>query len=70
MIYTLKTKLNFGKHKGKTLAQTLSTDPLYIQWCMNNVNFFNLDKEAFEKVINVLFEIHKKENLRQQRFEI
>ncbi len=70
MIYSLKTKLNFGKHKGKTLSQTLNTDPLYIQWCMNNVNEFNLDKKALEKVTDILFEIHKKENLRQQRFEI
>lgn len=70
MIYTLKTKLIFGKHKGKTLEKILNLDPLYIEWCINNINDFNLNKEAHDQIINILFNIHKRENFKKQRFEI
>lgn len=27
--------INFGKHKGRTLGQILSTDPDYLHWCIS-----------------------------------
>lgn len=70
MIYNLKTKITFGRYKGKTLEEVLNINPLYIEWCMNNIDEFKFDESAYKKVINTLFELHKKENLKKLRFEI
>lgn len=31
----------FGKYKGRTLQAVLDRDPSYIEWCRNNVAWFN-----------------------------
>lgn len=37
--YTIETTLDFGKHRGKTMAMVLEEDPSYIEWmCKNNYN--------------------------------
>ena len=35
-------KLTFGTYKGKGLTEVLTTEPSYIQWCLKNVNGFNI----------------------------
>ncbi len=49
-IYSLDTKLPFGKHKGQTLEQVLSHDFQYIDWCLRNIDNFVLDHSIVGKI--------------------
>lgn len=46
----LKDKFPFGKYKDKTLNEVIETNPSYVQWCLDNVNDFSLDKDVIQKV--------------------
>ncbi len=46
----LKSKLNFGKHKGKTIDEVLEEDPTYIRWCLENIDWFKLSEEDEKEV--------------------
>lgn len=48
-IFTLDTELNFGQYKGKELWEVLRDDLNYVAWCLETVNWFELDNEAFEE---------------------
>lgn len=50
MIYpaNLNTKFDFGKHKGKTVEEVCDDDPSYVEWCIDNVDDFELDNEAYD----------------------
>lgn len=47
-IYTLQTKINFGKYKPDdvVIGELIESDPDYIAWCVENVEWFELDDEA------------------------
>lgn len=49
-LYTEETILDFGKYKGFTLDLIISTDPNYIIWCVENVEWFNFDSEKYEQL--------------------
>ena len=55
VILTLENKLNFGKHKGKTIDEILHEDPTYIRWCLENIDWFKLSKKD-EKTVYILSE--------------
>ena len=41
------TVLNFGKYKGETVEEVYQKDASYLQWCLENIERFNLsDKEV------------------------
>ena len=41
------TVLNFGKYKGETIEEVYEKDASYLQWCLENIERFNLsDKET------------------------
>lgn len=44
--YQLTSVLNFGKYKGHVLSEVVDNDPLYVKWCMDEIDWFNLDYEA------------------------
>jgi hypothetical protein len=46
MIYSLKTKIAFGKHKGETIQEIIDEDSSYIEWCLDTIDDFELDEEA------------------------
>ena len=48
MKYGLDTELKFGKYAGMEIWEVLNTDWTYIKWCLENINDFQLDNEAFE----------------------
>ena len=56
----LKGKLNFGKHKGKTIDEILHEDPTYIRWCLENIDWFKLSEED-EKTVQILSEYRDRE---------
>lgn len=38
-------KLDFGKHKGKTIEEILECDPTYIRWAIKTISGFELSEE-------------------------
>ncbi len=49
-MHTLQTVLKFGKHKGKTVNQILQEEPDYINWCLKNIDIFEMSDTDKEKV--------------------
>lgn len=43
--------LTFGKHKGETVGEVLQTDPKYLKWAFDNVDWFNLEDEVLEVLL-------------------
>lgn len=50
-LYTADTKLDFGKYKGDTLNGILNTNPLYIKWCVENIDWFVTEDELLKEVL-------------------
>lgn len=42
---TLNSILDFGKHKGKTISDIISSDPIYLEWCLAE-EIFELDERS------------------------
>ncbi len=42
----LQDIFRFGKHKGKTLKKVICIDVSYVEWCIGNVDRFELDTRA------------------------
>ena len=50
MYYFLESKLNFGKHKEKSIKEILTIEPSYINWCARNVTNFIITND---EVVNI-----------------
>lgn len=37
---TKGTELWFGKHKGETVGDVMESDPGYLSWCVENIDWF------------------------------
>ena len=48
-IQDVNTKLQFGKYKGKTIAEVMENDKQYLAWLHNNSVFFELSPELLEQ---------------------
>ena len=42
----LKDKIPFGKHKGKTIKEIIKSDPQYLYWVCENIEWFALSTKA------------------------
>jgi hypothetical protein len=42
--------LSFGKYEGQTIKDVIRVDPDYILWCIDNIEWFELDEEAEEEL--------------------
>lgn len=49
IIYGLEDKLEFGKHKGKTLKEVIHNDWNWVSWAIHNSEHFFCDLEDVEK---------------------
>lgn len=45
--YTRGDALDFGKHKGSTVSDVLAKDPEYLNWCLDNVDYFKVDNDIY-----------------------
>lgn len=45
-VHTTASVLMFGKYKDKTVDEVLDSDPKWLIWADENVEFFELDKNA------------------------
>ena len=48
MVYKLNDKFNFGKHKGEFVQDVIEDDVTYIEWCLDNVEDFELDETLYQ----------------------
>lgn len=47
--WNLDKRFPFGKYKGDQLWLVIDTDPGYVDWCIDNIDGFELDNEAYER---------------------
>lgn len=46
----ITSPFQYGKHKGESLSDVISTDPSYIYWCINNIPSFCLSDTALRQI--------------------
>lgn len=42
----LQDRLDFGKHRGKTLEEVIEEDPRYIRWALREIDRFDITEAA------------------------
>ena len=55
-------KFTFGKFKGKFVSDVIESDPHYVKWASDNVEWFNLDSDLKDKLAKALKKVSKKRN--------
>ena len=50
-LFTLDSKLTFGKYKGLTVLYLSHQNPEYLEWVKTNVNFVEFDEEAYKTIM-------------------
>ncbi|UAJ14343.1 exodeoxyribonuclease X C-terminal domain-containing protein [Aquirufa lenticrescens] len=45
--YELNSIFTFGKYKGSSLQQVYGQNPSYIEWCILNLEHFNIEEDVF-----------------------
>lgn len=63
---TFETILKFGKYKGLSIERVFMDDPSYIEWCIDNVDGFDMESEEDEIKIRKASGMDKEE-YRSQR---
>ena len=48
--YSLNDRLSFGKHHGQLLSTVIREYPGYVEWCLLNIDGFELDKKAKQEL--------------------
>ena len=50
-LFKLDTVVDFGKtHKGKSIQEIIKSDPDWVAWAAEKIEWFELDEEAIEAV--------------------
>lgn len=44
--YGLETKIALGKHRGATIREIIEDDPSYLEWALDEIDWFELDDAA------------------------
>ena len=44
----LSDVLKWGKHEGQSIEDIITDNPKYIEWCLENLDWFDLSKSARE----------------------
>lgn len=53
-------KFTFGKHKGKFVSDVIESDPNYVKWALDNVEWFDLDNCLRDKLAETLKKVPNK----------
>ena len=54
-IFGLNSKLTFGKHQGKLVKDVIESNASYILWCIESIQWFELDEEADDALDDALY---------------
>lgn len=52
-MYDLDSLLKFGKYKGKVLEDVLNDDPEYLAWCLENIEWFEVDETLADEIMRL-----------------
>jgi hypothetical protein len=60
--YELNSILTFGKYKGLSIQQVFELNPSYVDWCILNLEHFNIEEDVFYELqsLNSLFQFSEK----------
>ena len=45
-MFNLNTRLNFGKYRDELLSTVIRKDPGYVEWCLENLDWFEISDGA------------------------
>ncbi len=48
---TLEDIMSFGKYKGQTLMEACVRDRDYIEWCLDKISWFKMNREALDFIL-------------------
>ena len=48
--YTLRSKMDFGKYRGKSLAWVLCHNPIYLEYCLKNRADFRVSSRLESRI--------------------
>lgn len=51
----LESILTFGKYKGKTIQDVLSTNPSYLIWAHDTISWFKLKEEIYDEAVDASY---------------
>ena len=54
---SLNSVFDFGKNEGKKVKDVLKEDPMYIAWCLHNIDWFKIDTDATTVYENAIREL-------------
>lgn len=60
---SLTDKMNFGKYRNRTIQEVIEDDPTYIEWALDNVDWFELDDEAMDVYEKAIKEHYRDDDL-------
>lgn len=55
-----EVKFTFGKHKDKFVSDVIESDPQYVKWALDNVEWLNLDDGLKNKLNKALCKVPQK----------
>ncbi len=67
---SLIDKITFGKYRGDTIKEIIDNAPTYIEWALDEVDWFELDDEAmaeYERAIAYHYQDYNEDNDSQSR---
>lgn len=47
--------LNFGQFKGFTVREAAEENPQYLLWCIENIDWFDLDVDVYDELVDMLY---------------
>jgi len=47
-LYVVGDTLTFGKHKNEDIDEVIVDDPTYVEWCLDEIDGFELDEELVQ----------------------
>ena len=50
-IITEEYVFTFGQYKGETVDYVLGIDPSYVEWCSENISWFDIDVFVQERIV-------------------
>ena len=59
MAYGLADKINFGKHRGKTIKDVIENDPTYIEWMLDTVEAVEFEDTAMKEYESAIDEYYR-----------
>ena len=67
-IFSRYSRMNFGKHRGKTIGQIVEDNPSYIKWMIENIDNIAFDEDVVSE-LNLSDDLVEINSEKLERFE-